>query len=75
MGQLAQVTEVAMVGDGDWLTVAEAAELLGVSDWTVRKLADEGRLNDPEKVWRVGAHRRISRKSAERLRKELRGEG
>jgi excisionase family DNA binding protein len=75
MGQLAEDVEAGVVGDGQWLTVSEAAELLGVSDNTVRKFADDGRLDDPERVWKLGGHRRISRKSAERLRKELRGEG
>lgn len=63
-----------MDADGPWLTVAQAAAHLGVSPSKTRELADAGRLDDPEPVWRVGAHRRISQKSAERLRRELRGQ-
>jgi excisionase family DNA binding protein len=72
MNQFMEVKEAAVVGDGPWLTVAQAAELLGVSLNKTREYADAGQLDDPEPVWRVGTHRRISQKSAERLRRELR---
>lgn len=64
------------MGDGTWLTVNEAAEVLGVDDQTVRRWTDAGRLDEPHKAWRLseGGHRRIHRDSAEHLRKELRGE-
>jgi excisionase family DNA binding protein len=68
-----EVKEAAVDGDGPWLTVAQAAELLGVSANKTREYADAGELDDPEPVWRVGTHRRISQKSAERLRDVLRG--
>jgi excisionase family DNA binding protein len=65
-----------VVGDGTWLTVSEAAAILGVDDQTVRRWADAGRLDAPHKVWRLseGGHRRIHKDSAERLRKDQRGE-
>jgi excisionase family DNA binding protein len=73
MRQLAEVKEAAVAGDGPWLTPIEAAEILGVHPNTVRKFADEGLLDEPEPVWRLGRHRKISQKSAERLRDVLRG--
>jgi len=72
MNQFTEEEEDAVGGDGPWLTVAQAAELLGVSLNKTREYADAGQLDDPEPVWRVGTHRRISQKSAERFRAELR---
>jgi excisionase family DNA binding protein len=72
MNQFMEVREVAVAGDGPWLTPAEVAKILGVHPNTVRKMADEGLLDDPEPVWWLGSHRKISQKSAERRRDELR---
>lgn len=64
-----------MVGDGTWLTVAEVAALLGIGDNTVRRYADDGRLDDPIKVKRLpSGYRRIHKDSAARLQAEMDGE-
>ena len=52
-----------MVGDGTWLSVGEAADLMGISKWKVRQMAKAGTLEAttvPD-----SKHLRISRKSAE----------
>lgn len=46
------------------LETAEAAALIGCSDWMVRKLYDEGELTGV----RIGKHRRIDKASAEAYR-------
>lgn len=46
------------------LSTTEAAEVIGCSDWMVRKLYDEGELSGTK----IGRHRRIDRKSAEAYR-------
>jgi excisionase family DNA binding protein len=64
-----------LVGDGAWLTVGEVAALLELGEETVRQYMAAGRLDEPTKTWRtLGGHRRIHKDSAERLRRELRGE-
>jgi len=66
---------VRLVGDGAWLTVGEVAALLELGEETVRQYMAAGRLDEPTKTWRtLGGHRRIHKDSAERLRRELRGE-
>lgn len=58
----------------DELTVAEAAQILGVSEDTVRRRIDDGSL----KGWRTkpggGGWRRVSRASVESYRRTMRGE-
>lgn len=58
-----------MVGDGTWLTVKEAANVLhGVHTETVRRYAADGLLRS----YRMAkGHRRISRESADELAKVL----
>jgi len=55
-----------MVGDGTWLSTAEAADVIGVSTSTVINLVDDGTL----KATRVGNRRRILRAVAEAYRDE-----
>lgn len=63
------------MGDGTWLTVGEAAELLGVHTNTVIRYADAGHLDHPYKVKRLpGRHRRIHKDSVEHLMRETAGE-
>jgi excisionase family DNA binding protein len=57
-----------------WLRIGQAAELLGVSDDTVRRRCDEGML---EYFWTKppgGGERRIWEDSVENLRREMYGE-
>lgn len=57
-----------MVGDGTYLSVGEAAEVLGVSPQTVRNVIKAGRL----KMRRTpGGHRRVLAADAHKLRTEL----
>lgn len=65
VGQSAEVTQV--VGDGTWLSTAEAAELLGVSTSYVIKLIDETK---ELSAMKVGNRRRILRAVAEAYRDE-----
>ncbi|MGB2950419.1 helix-turn-helix domain-containing protein [Rhodococcus sp. BGS-1C] len=53
--QLATGTSVTIAAVGDLLTTSQAAEVLGVSDTYVRKLADSGRLP----IEMRGSHRRF----------------
>jgi excisionase family DNA binding protein len=65
--QDAKLSEVAeLVGDGDWLTVSEAAKVTGLSEWKVRQLADSRELAST--VLPGSNHRRISRVAAEAMR-------
>lgn len=65
-----------MVGDGEWLTVGEAAAILKVSDTTVRDYMAAGRLDDPKPATKLpSGHRRLHRDSVERLRQEIYGAG
>lgn len=58
----------------EWLTVGQAAKLLHVSDTTLRAYADKGLLDDPIPPGHsAGGHRRIHRRSVERLHLELYG--
>src|SRR5437764_13974829 len=51
-------------GDPDWVGLAEASHMLGVSPATVRRWSDAGRL----RVFTTpGGHRRFSRSALERL--------
>jgi excisionase family DNA binding protein len=61
-----------VVGNGEYLTTGEAAEVIGVSKSTVVKLIADGKLP----VTRVpgSTHRRIARKVAEDLRDRMRQE-
>lgn len=64
-----------MVGDGEWLTVGEAAAILKVSDTTVREYMAAGRLDEPKRAAKLpSGHRRIHRDSVERLRREMYGD-
>lgn len=64
-----------MVGDGEWLTVGEAAAILKVSDTTVREYVAGGRLDEPKRATRLpSGHRRIHKDSVERLRREMYGD-
>ena len=54
----------AVVGDRDWVRLSEASRLLGVSQATMRRWSDAGRL----RVFTTpGGHRRFSRAALERL--------
>ena len=55
MSQLCEVSEVSMVGDGTYLTLGEAAEILApfVSEATVRRMVDRGEL----RAVRIGPRR------------------
>lgn len=57
--------------DARWLTVGQAARLLGVSETTARDYADAGRLNSTRLP---SGHRRIDPASVEKLRAELYGQ-
>lgn len=57
-----------MVGDGTWLTVGEAAQVLKVGVSTVRSAVEDGKLVAGRTP---GGHRRISRKSVEALFVEM----
>lgn len=60
-----------VVGDGTWLTVGEAAEVLNVHPDTVRRAVTSGQL----KAGRTpGGHRRITRASVEEFRRKLYGD-
>ena len=50
----------------DWLTMTQAAQVLGVSDQTVRNLADKGKLE----LNRTPLGRLVSAQSVEKLRTE-----
>lgn len=60
-----------LVGDGTWLTVGEVAQMLGVSDTTVRQYVADGRL-DATRL--PSGHRRIRRTSAEAMHREIYGD-
>jgi excisionase family DNA binding protein len=57
----------------DWVLTAEAAEIIGCSDSTVLRLADDGEL----KSWRFreGGWRHITRKSLDRYLEKSRNGG
>lgn len=52
---------------GEWLTVKEAAEMLGVSRITIRRYTISGKLGE---VRLPSGHRRIPLAEIERLRRE-----
>jgi excisionase family DNA binding protein len=54
--------------ESDWLRPAQAAELLGVPQSTLRALTDRGRL---AAFYTEGEHRRYRRRDVVRLRAEL----
>jgi len=56
------------------LTTAQAAQLLGLSEETVRRLFDEGELTGMRTRPGPGGHRRPSRESVEAYRRRQRGE-
>lgn len=56
-----------MVGDGRWLSTAEAADLIGISTSTVIRLVDERVIP----ATYVGNRRRILRTQAEAYRDKL----
>lgn len=60
-------------GDGH-MGISEAAEVLGVSEETVRRLYDEGTLTGYRTRPGPGGHRRPSRASVEAYRRAQRGE-
>jgi predicted transcriptional regulator of viral defense system len=70
-----EVTEVDAVAEVNWLTITEAAAVMGVSPSKAREMADAGELDDPVLVWRVPPRgdRRVHPDSAERKRQELQG--
>jgi excisionase family DNA binding protein len=60
--------EVAVVGDGTWLTVSEAAKRLGFHQDKVRQFADDGYLRTRRSPARKGyGHRRIHAASIDEL--------
>lgn len=65
--QLASGTSVTIGPVGDLLTTSAAAEILGVSDTYVRKLADAGRLP----VEMRGSHRRFRLVDLVRVKQQL----
>jgi excisionase family DNA binding protein len=67
VGQSAEVTQ--LVGDGDLLTTAEAASIIGCSVTYVIKLVDDGKIGGRLPG---SKHRRVTRAEAERIRDEIR---
>jgi excisionase family DNA binding protein len=69
MTRTAEATrEVAVVGDGTWLTVSEAAKRLGFYVDKVREFADDGYLRSQRPPTRKGhGHRRIEAASVAEL--------
>lgn len=64
-----------MVGKGRWLTTGEAADLLGVSDETIRRWVIAGEVFRPnETMVTRGRHKRIAKAAVERVLAEQRGE-
>jgi excisionase family DNA binding protein len=57
------------LGGDDHMSTSEAAELLGVSEETVRRLFDEGALTGMRTRPGPGGHRRPSRASVEAYRR------
>jgi len=57
---------------GEWLSVKEAAELLGVSRITIRRYTLSGKLAETRLP---SGHRRIPRAEVERLQREGKGKG
>lgn len=63
-----------MDGRDDHISTSEAAEILGLSEETVRRLFDEGELTGMRTRPGPGGHRRPSRASVEAYRRRQRGE-
>ena len=63
-----------MGGEDDHISTSEAAEILGLSEETVRRLFDEGTLTGMRTRPGPGGHRRPSRASVEAYRRRQRGE-
>jgi len=61
--------------DVEYVSTAEAADLLDVSEETVRRLFDAGELTGMRTRPGPGGHRRPSRASVEAYRRRQRGEG
>jgi len=66
--------DLRTVGDEEFMTVPDAAKLLGVSEETVRKLFDAGQITGMRTRPGPGGHRRPSRASVEAYRRRQRGE-
>ncbi len=66
------VPERLPAGESDWLRPAQAAELLGVAQSTVRTLTKQGRLPP---FYTEGGHRRYRRRDLVRVKLELEVEG
>lgn len=58
------------IGNEDWLTPQQVAELFGVSTWTVRRWEDRGALI-PERL--PSGHRRYRKSDVDRLLAQRRG--
>lgn len=58
----------------DHISTGEAAEILGLSEETVRRLFDDGTLSGMRTRPGPGGHRRPSRTSVEAYRRRQRGE-
>lgn len=61
--------------DDDWISIAEAAEILGVSQDTVRRRADEGAIASRRTRPGSGGWRRVSRASVNSYRKAMESGG
>ena len=55
-------------GESDWLRPAQAAELLGVPQATIRAMTERGRL---PAYYTEGQHRRYRRRDLDRVKLEL----
>jgi excisionase family DNA binding protein len=62
------------VAEDDLISTGEAAEILGLSEETVRRLFDDGELTGMRTRPGPGGHRRPSRESVEAYRRRMSGE-